>query len=91
MDMPCTGQQGKAVIEGTVGNTSIHGLVSLCDGMEWRAVCARGWDMNAARVLCRQLGFPEQGNFHLFLKHSSIFVPTDSMKEPWPVEDPVLV
>ena len=39
----------------------IAGRIELCTGVEWRAVCHGGWDVADAMVVCRQLGFPAEG------------------------------
>ena len=31
----------------------------MCDNNEWKTICNGGWDDNEAKVVCRQLGFPE--------------------------------
>ena len=45
-----------------VGGTSTNeGRVELCLNGKWRAMCHNGWDTKDAAVVCRQLGFPNQG------------------------------
>ena len=39
------------------------GRISLCEDGEWRAVCDQEWGIQEARVVCRQLGLPEQGMY----------------------------
>ena len=39
------------------GGNSSEGIVELCIGEEWGALCAEGWDQEDANVVCRQLGY----------------------------------
>ncbi len=55
----CTGNN--TLIEGRVGSIARSGQVTICDGTELRAVCDENWDMNDAKVVCRELGFPPEG------------------------------
>ena len=46
------------------GERSFEGRVEVCHHQgkqqrEWKTVCNQGWGMKEARVVCRQLGFPE--------------------------------
>ena len=47
------------------------GWVSICVGEQWRIVCDSGWDINDARVVCQQLGFPTEGMLAHF-KHYTV-------------------
>ena len=35
----------------------VDGRVEICQYRTWGAVCSEGWDNNAARVVCGQLGY----------------------------------
>ena len=39
----------------------LSGKVHLCYNNEWRTVCHSQWNENDVKVVCRQLGFPDQG------------------------------
>ena len=43
---------------------NFEGRVEVCDN-EWKTVCSRGWNDEEARVVCGQLGFPEDGRGQL--------------------------
>ena len=38
------------------GSGENEGRVEVCLGGEWGAICDRGWGVNDATVICRQLG-----------------------------------
>ncbi len=44
------------------------GRVEICNEGSWQTVCSISeseyWDVNAASVVCRQLGFPGDGEYH---------------------------
>ena len=40
------------------GNSTLEGRVELCAQGIWGAISASSWDLNDARVVCRQLGLP---------------------------------
>ena len=38
------------------------GHIEVCSGSsDWRSLCGEGFDANAARVICAELGFPMAG------------------------------
>ena len=44
-----------------VGVLKTEGRLEICANGSWGTVCNDGFDTNAAKVVCRQLGFPEDG------------------------------
>ena len=55
----CT--KGELRVTGLNTTNLIAGHMELCTGAEWRAVCSEEWDVADAMVVCRQLGFPAEG------------------------------
>jgi hypothetical protein len=43
----------------TGGHTLAQGNVEIYHSGEWRAICNEGWDFSDARVVCKQLGYPD--------------------------------
>uniref|UniRef100_A0A5S6QY80 Neurotrypsin n=1 Tax=Trichuris muris TaxID=70415 RepID=A0A5S6QY80_TRIMR len=43
----------------TGGSVPWEGKIEVNIGGAWTAVCDDGWNINAARVICRQLGYPQ--------------------------------
>ncbi|XP_071959278.1 scavenger receptor cysteine-rich domain-containing protein DMBT1-like isoform X1 [Antedon mediterranea] len=41
-----------------VGSTNTEGVVEVYVDGSWRAICSNNFDLEAARVVCQQLGFP---------------------------------
>ena len=51
-------------MNGTVAN---EGRVELCFNGRWGTICDDNWGNDDAAVVCRQMGFPEEGGLILSL------------------------
>ena len=58
---------------GTTGSVQLHGgvvpeagTVEYCVSGTWKAVCDNSWYYKEAFVVCRQLGFPATGMYHVY-------------------------
>ena len=49
------------------GGSMLKGNVEVCYYNVWGTVCGNGWNITAAQVVCRQLGFPTTGALALTL------------------------
>ena len=48
------------------GSHQFEGRVEICINGEWGSVCDNQWDKSDAKVVCRQLGYPESGEPYIF-------------------------
>lgn len=55
-------QHGDIKPVGMINQTHLVGRLMLCDGEGiWRKICKEGWGENDTKVVCRQMGFSDQG------------------------------
>ena len=58
--LDCRNEEAKLI--DVNGNEGRVGLVQVCDAGTWYTACRKkGWNPHAANVVCRQLGYLEQG------------------------------
>uniref|UniRef100_H3AVD5 SRCR domain-containing protein n=1 Tax=Latimeria chalumnae TaxID=7897 RepID=H3AVD5_LATCH len=62
----CSG--GKLKVRLVNGSSPCNGRVEVYYGIQWRSVCGPSWDMNSARVICRELkcGIPRETHNNSF-------------------------
>ena len=48
------------------GNSTFEGRVEFCTQGLWGAITASNWDVNDAKVVCRQLGLPWECEFYSY-------------------------
>lgn len=66
LDTLCTGgceDGGSIMLKG--GTNPKEGRVEICLDNEWGTICDDDWDTANAQVVCRQLGFSDQGKYPL--------------------------
>ena len=58
------GREGDIRVIGVHTTNLVAGRIEICAQEVWRAVCHGNWDIEDARVVCRQLGFLAEGIVH---------------------------
>ena len=62
LEIDMEGQSRIIEITGMVSDRGI-GFVEIFAMGEWRSVCDDGWDLNAAKVVCREHGMLNDGEY----------------------------
>ena len=60
--VPC--QNGDVHLAGS--SDPLRGRVEVCVNETWGTICEDFWDMNDTSVVCRQLGFSDEGMSQLY-------------------------
>lgn len=60
-------KDGSVRLEG--GFSSLNGRVEFCMDRRWGGVCSDGFDLNDARIVCRELNYNPEGK-HNYWQHS---------------------
>ena len=61
------------------GSSAYQGTVEVNFNGKWGSICDDSWDNNDARVVCRQLGFPDVGYVYLSVGHAQYGSSTGSI------------
>ena len=57
------------------GSHQFEGRVEICINKEWGSVCDNQWDNNDAKVVCRQLEYPESGEpIHAYIHFPGMLI-----------------
>ena len=81
-------EDGEVRLQGGAGPS--NGYVEFCLDRRWGGVCSDGWDVNDARVVCKQLGFKSEGMSIPIQIHNT--VSSHSIQMQWSLMDlPTLI
>ncbi len=52
----------------TNGRIPSEGRIEICFNGHWGTICHDGWDSREARVVCREIGYPGNSEYCMYLK-----------------------